>query len=112
MLRQYLDKIRKSINKYFLGLSNGDYQTNHSIAKQRTPTVDLQISNGNEPVSNSTRLESLKLITEAFRRFANIETTLSTQRKQSQTVTRARFSSGTNGNHTKTNECILNQTQS
>jgi hypothetical protein len=93
-----------------LGLSNGDYQNNSSISKQRTG--DLLISNGNDssqPLSNSTRLESLKLITEAFRRFTTIETTLSKQRKQSQ---RARFNPGTNGNYTKTNECILNQTQS
>jgi hypothetical protein len=98
---------------FYVDLSNVDYQNNSSITIQRID--DLPISNNsepNQPLSNSTRLESLKLITEAFRRFTNIESTLSTQRKQSQTITRVRFNPGTNGNYPKTNECILNQTQS
>lgn len=100
----------------FIDLSNGESNlstsvTNPSIYKARTlTTTDVQLS-------NTTRLESLKLINEAFRRFSNIESTLSTQRKQSQTSSsitsnRSRYNSSTSSNYNKPNELILNSTQS
>jgi hypothetical protein len=75
-------------------------------------SIDSQLSkvhDFSQPISNSTRLESLKLITEAFRRFSTIESTLSAQRKQSQMTTsinppRSRFNSTTNSNYNKTIE--------
>lgn len=97
-----------------LVLNNHDDKPELYTSKMRTytTTADLQISKGLEfshPLSNSTRLESLKLINEAFRRFANIETTLTNQRKHSQMTTsnRSRYNSTT-----KTNDLLLNTTQS
>ncbi|CAF0738270.1 unnamed protein product [Rotaria sordida] len=83
-------------------------------------SIDSQLIKGNDfyqPVSNSTRLESLKLIGEAFRRFTTLESTLLAQRKQSQMTTsthstRSRFNSTTNANYNKNNESIRTETHS
>ncbi|CAF0817307.1 unnamed protein product [Rotaria sp. Silwood1] len=81
---------------------------------------DSQLIRGNDfyqPLSNSTRLESLKLINEAFQRFTKLESTLLAQRKQSQMTTsiysnRSRFNTPTNTNYNKNNETIMTQTPS
>ncbi|CAF3980576.1 unnamed protein product [Rotaria sp. Silwood1] len=81
---------------------------------------DSQLIRGNDfyqPLSNSTRLESLKLINEAFQRFTKLESTLLAQRKQSQMTTsissnRSRFNTPTNTNYNKNNEPIMTQTPS
>jgi hypothetical protein len=59
-----------------------------------------------QPLSVPTRLQSLNLINEAFRRFSAIEATLAAQRKQSQMTSssinshRSRLNSTTNANST------------
>jgi hypothetical protein len=58
-----------------------------------------------QPLSVPTRLQSLNLINEAFRRFSAIEATLAAQRKQSQMTSsihahRSRLNSTTNNNST------------
>ena len=69
---------------------------------------ETRLTKGNDfcqPLSNSIRLQSLKLINEAFRHFTAIESTLSMQRKQSQITSssiysnRSRFNSTTNSNY-------------
>ncbi|UJR21182.1 hypothetical protein I4U23_024280 [Adineta vaga] len=77
-----------------------------------------------QPLSMPTRLQSLNLINEAFRRFSAIEATLAAQRKQSQMTSssinshRLRLNSTTNNSATKqaqtqqTNESIVAQAQS
>lgn len=97
---------------FFLGLSTGD-DHHVSILKTRTvtTTADLQIAqenNSSRSISNSTRLESLKLIDQAFQRFNHIESTLSTQRKQSH----SKCLPSNNGTHMKSTRLIANQTQS
>jgi hypothetical protein len=59
-----------------------------------------------QPLSVPTRLQSLNLINEAFRRFSAIEATLAAQRKQSQMTSsinshRSRLNSTTNNSTTK-----------
>ena len=74
-----------------------------------------------QPLSVPTRLQSLNLINEAFRRFSAIEATLAAQRKQSQMTTssmnshRLRLNSTTNNSTTKQaqpNESTVAQAQS
>ena len=102
-------------NLIFLGLSTSDdyHQRPLSILKHRslTTTADLQIAKGNDSsrsISDSTRLESSKLIDQAVRRFNQIESILSTQRKQSHT----KCLPTNNGTHMKSTRLIANQTQS
>jgi hypothetical protein len=106
-------KIVNNRNVKFIDLSNGeqnlsssslnDYKNSLSSPKNKTTTpVDLQLS-------NTTRLESLKLINEAFRRFTNLESTLSTQRKQSQTTSTI---NSNRSKYNKNNKLIINETQS
>ncbi|CAF4780967.1 unnamed protein product [Rotaria sp. Silwood2] len=73
------------------------------------------------PLSIPTRLQSLNLINEAFRRFSAIEATLAAQRKQSQMTSssinshRSRLNSTTNNSTTKqqqNNESTMAQAQS
>ncbi|CAF0772442.1 unnamed protein product [Adineta steineri] len=85
---------------------------------------DVQSPKGTDfyqPISNTTRLQSLKLINEAFRRFSTIESTLSTQRKRSQmttsiTANRSRFNSTAStsnyNNNNNNNDPNITQTQS
>ncbi|CAF2411040.1 unnamed protein product [Rotaria sp. Silwood2] len=75
-----------------------------------------------QPLSIPTRLQSLNLINEAFRRFSAIEATLAAQRKQSQMTSssinshRSRLNSTTNNSTTKqqqqNNESTMAQAQS
>jgi len=74
-----------------------------------------------QPLSVPTRLQSLNLINEAFRRFSAIEATLAAQRKQSQMTSssinshRSRLNSTTNNSTTKqqqNNESTMAQAQS
>jgi hypothetical protein len=73
------------------------------------------------PLSVPTRLQSLNLINEAFRRFSAIEATLAAQRKQSQMTSssinshRSRLNSTANNSATKqqqNNESTMAQAQS
>jgi len=82
---------------------------------------DTQSPKGNDfyqPLSNSTRLQSLKLINDALRRFNAIESNLSTQRKRSQmtssiTSPRSRFNStASTSNYNNNNDANINQMQS
>ena len=96
-----------------LGLSIADENNTLSNLKKRTltTTADLQISKGNDSsraISDPTRLESLKLIHGALRGFSNIESTLSTLRKQSH----GKCLPTSNGKHMKSNRLIAHQTQS
>lgn len=84
-----------------------------------TTPSDSQLLMSNDyyrPLSNPTRLESLKLINEALRRFTALETTLLTQRKQSQMtnsmyMTRSRFNSVASTTYSRINESIITKTQ-
>ncbi|CAF2341613.1 unnamed protein product [Rotaria sp. Silwood2] len=94
--------------------------TTPNLNRTSSISIDSQLIKGNDfyqPLSNSTRLESLKLINEAFRRFATLESTLLEQRKQSQITTtihstRSRFNTTTSTNYNKNNELIMTQTHS
>ncbi|CAF1031017.1 unnamed protein product [Adineta ricciae] len=89
----------------------------------RTSSIssDIQSPKGHDSyqaISNPTRLQSLKLINEAFRRFSSIESTLSVQRKRSQMATpiaanRSRFNStASNSNYNTNNETNVTPTTS
>ncbi len=71
-----------------------------------------------QPLSVPTRLQSLNLINEAFRRFSAIEATLAAQRKQSQMTSssinshRSRLNSNTNNSTTKQQQQQQQNTES
>ena len=73
--------------------------------EQQLPTnVNSPPGDFTQPLSVPTRLQSLNLINEAFRRFSAIKATLAAQRKQSQmtaSMHRARLNSTTNNTTTK-----------
>jgi hypothetical protein len=112
------------------------YDRKHSISTSKPTATDLtrivlspdaspsltksQSAKGNDfnqPLSNSTRLQSLNLINEAFRCFSAIESTLSNQRRQSQVTSlinpnRSRFNSTASSSYSKNNESNFTQAQS
>ncbi|CAF2009990.1 unnamed protein product [Rotaria magnacalcarata] len=124
--------VRKDSLKCDLTLSSLPHDQQNNLSTPKPPilstTTDLnhiiststdpQLIKGNDyyqPLSNSTRLESLKLINEALRRFTALESTLLTQRKQSQITpsiysTRSRFNSTTISPYSKHTESIVTQT--
>ncbi|CAF0886993.1 unnamed protein product [Rotaria sp. Silwood1] len=103
-----------------------------SSTEQQQLTTNINSPNGysttlpndfTQPLSIPTRLQSLNLINEAFRRFSAIEATLAAQRKQSQMTSssinshRSRLNSTTNNATTKqqqqqNNESTMAQAQS
>lgn len=93
--------------------------TNINSPNSYAPTLPNDFT---QPLSVPTRLQSLNLINEAFRRFSAIEATLAAQRKQSQMTSstinshRSRLNSNTTNSTTKqqqaTPESTIAQAQS
>jgi hypothetical protein len=88
------------------GSPSTEQQFSTNINSPNNYTTTTLPNDFTQPLSVPTRLQSLNLINEAFRRFSAIEATLAAQRKQSQMTSsinshRSRLNSTTNNSTTK-----------